>query len=744
MAPMRARLVAATRLPAGRGAARSGLAAVGQPVSAAPSSRRPSRCPTVPLPPDFGTSQVIAAVFVFFADFSRTGTSKDPRALTAPPTILFLYAAVMATVAAASAAAAAIPGPHSVFGSPKTLAVVALSATSAGLLFLFRSRLTGALALAAAVALATGAFDAALSAGAVVCIAIAAVGVASRARITVDPVVATIVVAVAALALRKQQPVALDALLSGAAGAMAVPVAAALAAYETARQWQGGLAAAGRIAVVASPALFSCSCTDALPSTAAWAAKAASFALVVLHVVGVSRATPVTLSPAAPSSARAGAGPTSAAALFVVAPLAATVAVGSSALRVPAILLCIVALLVAHFAARNAPLLPATDADARISGATVGLLVVAGSAAGSAATLATVAVPFAAATAVWAGLQLLAERDGPFFSNGHRNLLIDLLGLAFVFALGGFSLVAFNMPADTDGTADIFAAVAAMLPSALGNQLTALSTAVAAVVPRLCPACVFAGLLVSAELLRVVLKRASVPLAAHLVGPVVVSGKGMRSPVALTFDGASGPDAELFAEQVAREDADDADLPASSNRVTFFATYAEAVAKHESVAVVAGFGHEVGLLVSAEEADGVSLDWLLTAKAAVEAATGEPCRWVRTADGSADGAFVRMVAVAGMTLVLWSSWPRSWAVHPTEAGEFIFDEAQGFGKPGAARGAIVRVVLADGVEPDGAVPLCEEAAIELAASAKERFAAAGYALAPLSEVVAHRGFELEA
>jgi len=708
--------------------------------------------------------------------------------------VFFLFVAVVATVVIAGAVVAA--SGVSVIGSAASVATLVASCAAAAALLMYRSRMVAVLALVFAVLLAVhGSVMPSLtpSVETVAVVGIIISGLASHYRTSVDPIAASAVLAVVAALVGGQASSLTD--WKSAVVTVSTPAAVALAVMESQRVWSGGfvgvvnivalaLPAIAKVTGIAVPALGLSSCTIS------YAGKVAAAAALALHVAGVRRL----VAPSAATMASPRAGPSKSLIRWVPVVLALAAAASAPALRAPLLLAAALLALLAHFASRSAPLLAPLDTDARASAvfaASVFLLARSSALDQSSAGFA-VAVAFAAATSAWAVMQVLLERDGPFFSNGVRSMFVDLVAIATVIAAGIVVLALYSDVAGLPGVAQATGLVTTAWAAASGAVATASSWLPAVVAaPRLSAptASVLAVILiVGADLLRAAIQRSSVPLPAHLSGEVLMSGKGMRPSFTITVDGVGGTrsgmvailasswksgepsfievweavsdaadDSDTPADQTvagavveddeddeydaAEDDEDDDALDMERSPVTVFATPAEAASGSSGMETAASCC-EVGLLIPSYLADGATEESMLRAKAQIEAASGRPCRWARTADGSTDCGVIRAVSGAGMTLVLWSSWPRD-DVHADNTGQHVADETAGFGKAASGRGAIVRIVSppasSDEMPTDEVIAFASRAH-----AAYTRFSTQGMGLEALAEVVPHRGFELEA
>lgn len=705
-------------------------------------------------------------MFVFWADFSKRGTSKDHGALTAAPSVLHLFA----TIAYVAGVAVWSSTTFTASASSMTIELALMASVAVTVSLVLNTSFLGIALMAVTIARAAGIFPVLdssdimgsignflpTSAVGVAAAALGAAALASRGSFRVYPIMWAIAAWVYA-----HQGISLETctLWEG----MSTPclpkdllmlAAAVFAVYQISATWPGGIWAVAVTATLAFPAATAegAFLAGAMPAWTLGPVHAAACTLLTAHAIGYYPLIATTPVPAAPSDSR-----WQATAGYILAAAAAGVVTkigfGDDTLACAAATAAVAITLIAVFASRSAPLMPAEDDFARQSAVVAVAWACACFLAGSASSANFVVVGGSAAVTMitWAVLQLLVERDGPFFSNGVRMVIIDLQVLGAVVAVGfvaigyaasvnGIDLWGLVQPA-VGAVGGLIAALWGALPAVVAEAIAA---RVAAPVARLVDGqeaqLVAVALFCSTVLLRCVALYSAVPLSAHLAGEVVSSGKGMRSIVAITIDGAA---AAGSVELVQAMEEDEEFTP-----LTFFATRKEMAAHPECIALAADCGHEVGMLLTPADVRGATVESIVALKDSLEEITGRRVRWVRTADGSSGADLTMTLARAGVTLVLWSSWPRDWSSHPDTAAAQVLEECAGYGRPPAGKGAVVRIVMDTSLvceAPNAGDSDQQMRAADATIDVYTRFThIEGLTIAPLSDVIPHRGFELEA
>jgi hypothetical protein len=329
---------------------------------------------------------------------------------------------------------------------------------------------------------------------------------------------------------------------------------------------------------------------------------------------------------------------------------------------------------------------------------------------------------FAATTLVFSLLFWLILRDGPFFANGARMVLVDILALIAVFSLGAVYLLplASELPVQ-EVTAKVWtlpyvsqAAEFVSWKAFASSYLHWLGLPEASVQWT-----VFILVVTTYQIL--IAHNVSSIAPAQLMGDVVVSGRGNRNEAALTIDGIP---TEADLEMLAGE----------GISATVFVTSIDLKGRPDAVEALASAGHEVGLLLTEEEAFNADDRVIKALKDQIEDLVALPCRWARTIDGARDYATLRAVNKAGMTLAMWTAWVRSWDVQP------FYDELGGWGLPKGLAGSIIRVCFESKVVFGAEVGNPSES-LHMALS---HLKISKCSINVLSDVVLHRGFELEA
>jgi hypothetical protein len=531
-------------------------------------------------------------------------------------------------------------------------------------------------------------------------------------------------------------------------------VAAVFVMYQVSATWPGGLWAVAVTVVLALPSASAEGAVFAglVPGYLTGLVQATACALVVAHAVGfypiISAQTAQTVKSNSHWQELAG--------LAVVATIVgamADIGYGSAALSCAAITAVVALVLAVVFSSRPAPLLPSQDSFARHAAIVTVGWACACMLASKESTVNFVIIGGAAAVTMicWAVLQLLSERDGPFFSNGVRMVVVDLEVLAAVFAIG---FVAIDYAATANGISlwgfvqPVFGLVAGSVAAGWAALPTSVTSVVCAWVCAPVQAFVSGQeakvvaivLFSTAMVLRRLVMSSSVPLPAHLSGEVAASGKGMRPVVGITVDGAGAAGAiELV--QIMEENED-------FTPITFFATRKEMAAHPDCLALIADCGHEVGLLLTEADILGATVESLTVLKDSLEELTGRRVRWARTVNGTSGAELTMALAHVGMTLVLWTSWPRDWASHPDTVAADVLAECTGFGRPAGAQGAVVRIVMDGSLvssDADAGGSDQQERAFGAVVDIVTRLTEIeGLTIAALSDVIPHRGFELEA
>lgn len=306
---------------------------------------------------------------------------------------------------------------------------------------------------------------------------------------------------------------------------------------------------------------------------------------------------------------------------------------------------------------------------------------------------------YAAAAVVLAVVQVLAERDGPFFANGYRGVVIDLLAVGLILTVGSAVMISQidsfrSLPTTVSDQVSALAAQAKpFMTTGNGSIDTFAQTAVTFVSnwfgSLICCKIVAALVMfVAGDALRGLIEHASSGVA-PLFGQVTTSGSRHRPTFAVTIDSIEAVTPDV--ERVLREH----EAPA-----TVFVTLAEARAEPARVAEIAAAGHEIGLLVpTSSECEGASSDaavpggltqHLTEATEALSAASkGGPVVWARPAGGRWDAAFVRAANAAGLSVALWTAAPWEQAGFAEDFAPRVDEQATGYGR--TTYGMILRI-----------------------------------------------------